>query len=493
MQKFVARSFFFLVLTGLYFNAFAQGFVQMDAIAFARDSGKTQVEMYYTVAQGAMPFVEKPDGWHVTINARAELWENGHVLAASTIKKEKLVKGSRAAFDSSKRDLILDGVALTAAVKTGGEAALIFLFNNEKGKETADTITRSFLAPITSKDKYVMGGIEFATSLKATSDRSNPFEKVGFVITPNPSKLFGVGNTKLNYYSELNTPAPVTLSDCEIITRVLSGDKHLMFSNTHRQALLAPVTPIIGSIDIDGLPSDSYILQLEVKSGTLFDALAEKQFFFDDGMNVSEESNESVNKQALDEENIYAVSGIANMAEMEVLEKGNQAMYIAKTDQQKTWKQLKEKSEVSSENSPEKQKNIAEERKFLYAFWREKDIEKGSRMPLSAFHEYYRLVDEANKKFTIMKTPGWETDFGRIYLKYGAPEERNIDKQLHSINAKPYISWTYFDKNIKLFTGNHPLFIFVDRRGGGKFELVHSNALGETYEPDWYSREVQVR
>jgi GWxTD domain-containing protein len=493
MKKFVAVSYF--VLTSAFGSeaVFAQASVQMDAIAFARDSGKTQVEMYYTVPQGAMPFEQKTDGRLITINARAELWENGRAIAARPIKKEKFVKGSKAIYDSTRADLIIDGVALTGDIKNSGEAAIIFFFKNDKGTETADTIKRTFVPPATSKGNYAMGGIELAISLTPASDHSNPFEKAGFIITPNPSKLYGVGNTKLAYYSEAYIPpSPVSPgSECEVTTRVLDGTKHLMFSNTHRQTLMAPVTPVIGTIDIDGLPSDSYTLQIEVKSGDVFRSLSEKQFYFDDGMKVAEEP--SANPQALDEETIYTTSGIASMAEMEVLEKGNQAMYIAKADQQKAWKKLKERSEAAAENSPEKEKIVTEERKFLYSFWRMKDAEKGSRIPLTAFHDYYQQVEETNKKFTNQKTPGWETDFGRIFLKYGAPDERNIDKQLHTINAKPYISWTYYDKNIQLFAGSHPVFVFVDRRGGGKFELVHSNVLGETYEQDWYSREVQIR
>src|SRR5207248_11040782 len=133
----------------------------------------------------------------------------------------------------------------------------------------------------------------------------------------------------------------------------------------------------------------------------------EKQFFFDDGMKVSEEPNESPNAQALDEETIYTTSGIAAMAELEVQEKGDQAMYIAATAQQKSWKRLKESSDAAV-NSSEKEKIAIGERKFLYAFWRAKDAEKGSRNPLTAYREYYKTVDEVNKKFTIMKTPGWE-------------------------------------------------------------------------------------
>ncbi len=470
----------------------------MDAVAFERDSGKVQVEIYYSIAEVALGLETRGDGWVAQINARAELWEDGHTVATKEIKKEKFYKNAASA-DSAKYSVMLDGVALSANIKSSADAVLIFHTKNAKGMEVSDTIKSNFFVPVANKENFFMGGIELANTLAPSDNHNNLFEKVGYIITPNPSKLFSPENNKLNYYTELYIPhnalAPGT--SVEIITRVLDGQKHEMFSNTHRQPLAATTLPLIGSIDIDGLPTDSYILEVAIKRAGIIEATMQKVFFYDSGMKLSEDQSDAPSNAVLDEGAVFSESDISRMSQLELEEKGDQAMFIGANEQQKSWKKLKKKVELdpqldaSKNNTPSVTEiDIAQERQFLFNFWRGKDKETGARTPLQAYKEYYKRVDEANRKFTYQKTPGWQTDFGRVYLTYGAPDDRNVKSVLHSVDAKPYISWEYFNKSLQLLSGSHALFVFVDRQGGGKFVLVHSNVQGETYEPDWYSQDA---
>jgi GWxTD domain-containing protein len=470
-----------------------QGPVEMDAVAFSRDSGKTQVEIYYTIVEGALPYENTGNRWVIPIHGRAELWDGQKVAASQEFAKEKVITGSQADYDASKFSLIMDGIVLAAHMNVNGTAALILYVKKSNGEILSDTIKRSFVLPASSKDKFAFGGLELAGSLQATSDRTNPFEKVGYIITPNPSKLFGVKNTKLNYYSELYIPASSisASAECEIVARVIDGARHEMFTSSRKQALSSGSIPLIGSLDIDGLPSDSYQLEISAKSDGKVVAVTQKEFFFDDGMKLSEDQSSPQSGGAISEDAIFASSDLSTIPELELQEKGTQAMYIGTTAQQKDWKRLMKITEAAAENSPEKAKNIAEERHFLFAFWRSKDKDRGSMQPLSVYSAYNRQVDEVNKKFTYQKTPGWKTDFGRVYLTYSAPQERYIKKVLHSIDSRPYIIWDYYDKSLTLTSGSNATFVFVDKQGGGKFELVHSNVQGEVYEPDWQTVEAK--
>ncbi|MDP4237350.1 MAG: GWxTD domain-containing protein, partial [Bacteroidota bacterium] len=468
-----------------------QGTVEMDAVAFVRDPGKIQVEIYYSILEGALRFEQKGTVWSAPINARAEIWQDGHAVAGRDIKKEVPFTGTtKMALDSAKTSLMLDGTALTGNFRSNDEAVLIFHVKDEMGRDVSDTIKRSFFAPTVLADKFYLGGVELARTLTPAVNHDSPFEKVGYVILPNPSKVFGQTNSKLNYYTELYIPASSVSASarCEVVTRVLDAQKHEMFSNSHSQTLAASTIPLIGSIDIDGLPTDSYILEIVVKRGATTEATMQKVFFFDSGMKLSEDQGDAASAAALDEETVYASSDISKMAQLEVEEKGDQAMYIGSGEQTKDWKKLKKKAEL---DGAQKESAITDERRFLYHFWRTKDKEQGSSVPLVAYKVYYAHVDEANKKFTYQKTAGWKSDFGRIYLTYGAPEERYITKQLHNTDAKPYITWEYYDKNMHLIAGSHAIFAFVDVQGGGKFVLVHSNVEGESYEPNWYSEEAR--
>jgi GWxTD domain-containing protein len=512
----------FLTIMAFGANAFAQsqrGTVEMDVIAFVRDSGKIQTEIYYSIIEAALLFEQKGDSWVAPINGRAELWHDGVAVDKQDIKKEKTFTGTKAALDSQLNSLVLSGVVLRGNIRSDDVAALIFQTKNQTGTTVFDTIKRKVVVPAIDKNTFFLGGIELANTLLATGDRSNPFEKVGYIITPNPSKVYTTDNSKLCYYTELySPPANVSASaSVEVITKVLDGQRHEMFSNSHRQVLAATTIPLIGSVDIDGLPSDSYILEVDVKNGSTVVAMMQKSFFYDSGMKLSEDQSDLAATSALDEDIVFSSSDLSRMSRMELEEKGDQSMYVGRNDQAKVWKNLKIKLEadadqegsVSSDTAKSRvrkqtEEDLMKERRFLFAFWRDKDREQGAKSPFQAYNVYFKHVEEVNRKYTHQKTPGWETDFGRIYLAYGAPDERNIKLELHNIDAKPYIVWQYITNTIHLTSTdrsasepsqlginyNYPTFVFVDRQGGGKFVLVHSNVQGEVYDQNWYTEEA---
>jgi GWxTD domain-containing protein len=503
MYKIVTAFIWIFVSLSYSITPAQQGMVEMNPIAYLRDSGNVQVEVYYSIVQGALPYEQNGDTWRIPINARVEIWLDNHVVATSAaIKKEQIYKGTQAGFDSAKGSIMLDGIALVTTIKGSAQAALILRLKNKNGVDVFDTIKRNFFAPVGQKDKFSMSGIELASTLTPTQDHSNPFEKVGYLITPNPSQLYTPSTSKLCYYTELYVPASAISGshECEINVRILDGEHHEVLSNKRKQPLAASIIPLIGYLDVDGLTKDSYRLEIEVKYNDITLSKTDEKFYYDDGMKLTEDAP-TASGGVLDEETVYSSSDLSKMAEFELQEKGDQAMYLGTGTDQKAWKKLKKKLDNDDSNPSEKVKDIEEERRFLFTFWRTKDKESSAHSPLAVFKEYYKHVDEINRKFTIMKTPGWESDFGRVALTYGMPEERFIDKKnLHAIDTRPFISWEYYDKNIPLTSTvksstentklnyNHPVFVFLDVQGTGKFELVHSNVQGEIYSPDWYTQ-----
>jgi len=56
---------------------------------------------------------------------------------------------------------------------------------------------------------------------------------------------------------------------------------------------------------------------------------------------------------------------------------------------------------------------------------------------------------------------GWKSDRGRIYIKYGEPDE--VYNEVHPLDLKPYIVWVYYRPNL--------VFVFMDMGGYGQYEL----------------------
>jgi len=95
-------------------------------------------------------------------------------------------------------------------------------------------------------------------------------------------------------------------------------------------------------------------------------------------------------------------------------------------------------------------------------FWRRRDPD-----PATAANqlrdEFYRRVAFAERRFAGAGKSGWETDRGRIYLKYGPPPE--VHHQLAEQGEPPYEIWLYPELDLH--------FIFRDKTGSGDFELVN--------------------
>jgi GWxTD domain-containing protein len=97
-------------------------------------------------------------------------------------------------------------------------------------------------------------------------------------------------------------------------------------------------------------------------------------------------------------------------------------------------------------------------------FWRQRDPDPATSAN-QLREEFYRRVAFCDRRFASASAgkTGWETDRGRIYIKYGPPRE--VHHQLAEQGAPPYEIWLYPDLDLH--------FIFRDKTGSGDFELVN--------------------
>ena len=93
-------------------------------------------------------------------------------------------------------------------------------------------------------------------------------------------------------------------------------------------------------------------------------------------------------------------------------------------------------------------------------FWKQHDPTPGTPEN-EQMSEYYRRIEYTNTHFSTQR-PGWMTDRGYIYVKYGEPSD--IFRELIPRNQKPYEVWTYNELGLQFF--------FEDRTGFGDYELV---------------------
>ncbi len=117
-------------------------------------------------------------------------------------------------------------------------------------------------------------------------------------------------------------------------------------------------------------------------------------------------------------------------------------------------------------------------RRFLRAFWVRRDPTPGT-LHNELEDDFYERIAEANRRFREgggARIPGWRTDRGRIFLKYGDPDEV-LSRPLPG-STLPYEVWKYTRGKLRKFC-------FMDLTRFGNYSLIYTNDLTEASRPNW--------
>ena len=117
-------------------------------------------------------------------------------------------------------------------------------------------------------------------------------------------------------------------------------------------------------------------------------------------------------------------------------------------------------------------------RDYLRRFWSRRDPTPGTTRNEAA-ERFYRRVQTANARFReggAAAVPGWRTDRGRIFIRYGQPDE--VLSRPQPPGGLPYEVWKYT-------RGRQHKYCFVDLTRFGNYTLVYTDDLLEPSRPDW--------
>ncbi|CAG5081148.1 GWxTD domain-containing protein [Parvicella tangerina] len=125
-----------------------------------------------------------------------------------------------------------------------------------------------------------------------------------------------------------------------------------------------------------------------------------------------------------------------------------------------------------------KVKNFSDtmKRRFIYSFWYNFNPDK----PAKAWLDYKEQVKQADKMFGTSVKEGYETDRGRVFLKYGAPN--TVTDRPNEPSSYPYQIWHYY----KIGKFNNKRFVFYQPDlVTNDYELLHSDLQGELSNVNW--------
>ena len=102
---------------------------------------------------------------------------------------------------------------------------------------------------------------------------------------------------------------------------------------------------------------------------------------------------------------------------------------------------------------------------FWKEFWARRDPTTGTGRNEN-MTEFLRRLEYANANFGGTEA-GYSSDMGRIYIRYGAPDE--VDRMPFNASSPPQEIWSYYARGER--------FVFVDQDGFGRYRLVRTVRL----------------
>lgn len=318
-----------------------------------------------------------------------------------------------------------------------------------------------------SREKIFISDVEVIESYKQSAQQTI-LSKSGYDLVPYVSNFFPAGMGKISFYGEIyNTEQIFGKEEKYLVNYFIEKHETGKPLNNFRSFLRQtsnPVNVVLTSINIDNLPSGNYNLVIEVRNKNN-ELKADRKMFF-------QRSNPDFQMKT---EDISSVNITGTFVD-NITNKDTLAEYIRSVRPVSSEIEMR----FADNNFPEKSDpDLALMQKFFLNFWNERN----NLNPEQEWENYKKQVVQANKSFSTKIKKGYETDRGRIYLKYGAPNSL-IDRSQEPSNY-PYQIWHYYKTEKR---GNSKFVFYNPDEVTNDYELLHSNVLGEINDFRWQYR-----
>jgi GWxTD domain-containing protein len=306
-----------------------------------------------------------------------------------------------------------------------------------------------------------MSGIELVEKYNKSSTE-NSFSKNGYDIIPYVSNYYPQNLKKIIFYSEIyNTDLKKFNGEDFLLDYYIENDKDKTIVNDCRRfkkQKASNVVVIFNEFDIEKLRSGNYNLVVEAKNKNNQTLISRKTFF--------QRSNPEYDAKAIN----YSEINVENIFTGKITNNDTLTEYL------KCIRPIADGGEKSSIDNLVKSTNRENKQKFFYYFWQLRN----NNNPEAEWNSYLKQVNLVNNTYTTRIKKGYETDMGRVFLQYGAPNNRITDE--HDPSAYPYEIWQY--ERIK--DQSNRRFIFYNPELSGRdYTLLYSDVKGEIAPSNW--------
>ncbi|MBN3036224.1 MAG: GWxTD domain-containing protein [Bacteroidales bacterium] len=346
----------------------------------------------------------------------------------------------------------------------GLEIQISDLYKDEKPYSTLLPVTLGF-----PEDQVCLSGIELVEKFTKAETKSK-LSKVGYDLVPYVSNFYPGDVNRMIFYTEIYNTARFLGEQEQFLLSVYieQSDNNTILQQfvRHKKQETSAVVPVLNEFDITDLPSGNYNLVVEIrdKSNALLDI--GKLFFqrFNPRIQIRPEDLLSISM-----DNTFA----SRITSLDTIRKYIKYLEPISTDQEKYFAV----SHVATSDLPTQQR-------FFYKFWHDrKPVD-----PEGAWKDYLNGVNMVNSAYSTMISEGYETDRGRVYLKYGPPNA--ISESYNEPGTYPYEIWHYYV--LKNGQRDKRFIFFTKDLVTNDFTLIHSDVSGELSNYRWqqviYSR-----
>ena len=293
------------------------------------------------------------------------------------------------------------------------------------------------------------------------SDSVSKLNKSGFEMIPLVTTYFGPEFNRLSYYTEIYFDEEIIKENPSVILTqsilVKENNKIAGQYNKLNKISSSSVVPVLNSFDLSNLPTGNYVLKLSVMDK---------------------------NQQILSTKELaFQRTNLNNSMKLNRLNSVSIANTFASDIHQDS---LNEFMKCLAPLASNLEKNIIDnklddiddtlKRQFIYSFW----YNRFPNNPAYNWSKYKQEVKKTNQLFGTKVRKGYETDRGRIYLKYGPPN--TITDRPNEPSAYPYQIWHYY----KIGRFNNKRFIFyLPDLVSNDYVILHSTLQGEYFNNNW--------
>ena len=356
-------------------------------------AGLVRLETYYLIDRSDIRFVETDSGKYGVYRAWMELFQNDTIVFSSGWERYDFLADGEQVISSQKVP-DLEWTCLPA-----GDYHLRATVQDTNSGETAQDEWDISIESVPEGHVCVSDMMLMARPPEPAGDDAF-FHREGQLIVPYADAIYGEELPVIYCFSELYNPERDTIA---IALQVLGQNRELLFAgDTLTVSSGSGLNSLNGEVDVSRLPSGSYYLQAVSLTDRpvrwLSSNSAMRKFFV---------YNPSITELPAEYLESSSRSTWSDADSLELTVVFNKIRPLLTPPERGRFRKL----------------NVDGRRAFIADFWRQRDPTPGT--VINESHQRYQSrLDYVTLEFRTSLQKGWETDRGQVYLKYGAPDNR---------------------------------------------------------------------